>query len=204
MISGGWKTRAGLLALALSFAGFAAEVPSPALSLPGLFEKLAANHDTRARFVEIKHMSVLSRPLRLEGTLEFRKPDFLAKHVEKPAREDYLIEGGKVTVEKPAEGSRVELALADHPPLAAFAASLRAPLAGDLPALTRYWKPSLGGSVKHWRLALVPVDPELAKIVRSVQLEGREDRLTGMAVEEAGGDSSTIRLEPLTAHPSAR
>lgn len=170
--------------------------PPPALTLPDLFARLAARPELRARFVETKYLAVLKTPLRLEGTVEFRRPAYLAKHVEQPIPEDYLIDGGNVTVIKPSEGQRIELALADYPALAAFAESLRAPLAGDLAGLERYWRPSLGGSRKHWLLALAPLRPELVAVVRMVRLEGEDDRLTRMDIEEAGGDRSSLRFEP--------
>ncbi len=185
-----------MLGLLLSGAAFAAEPPAT-LSLPDLFARLAARPGLRARFVETKTLAVLKTPLTIQGTVEFRKPAYLAKHVEKPAKEDYLIEDGTVTVDKPAEGSRIRLNLADYPALEAFAESLRAPLAGDLAALSRHWRPSLGGSRKHWLLALAPIRPELAAAVRGVRLEGREDRVVRMDIDEAGGDTSSLRFEPL-------
>lgn len=187
--------RPAVLCLLLTGAAAAAPVGTP--TLPALFERLAARPATQVRFVELKTMSVLTTPLRLEGTLEFRPPAYLAKHIEKPAEEHYVIEGGLVTVRKPGEHQTVELALADYPPLEAFAESLRAPLAGDLAALRRYWRPSLGGSWRRWLLALTPLRPELAGVIRSVRLEGQDDRLTRMTLEEAGGDTSTLSFEPI-------
>ena len=165
-------------------------------SLPELFARLALRGPAQVRFTEVKRLSVLTQPLRLEGRLEFRPPDYLAKHVETPAEEHYLIEGGQVTVSKSAERQHVQLSLADYPPLEAFAESLRAPLAGDLDALRRHWHPSLGGSWKRWQLALTPLSPELAAVVRGVRLEGQEDRLTRMTLEETGGDTSTLDFRP--------
>lgn len=197
MIFGGSKISVGFaLGLLLCGSAIAAE-PPPALSLPDLFARLAARPDLRARFVETKTLAVLKTPLRIEGTVEFRKPAYLAKHVEQPAQEDYIIDGGIVTVNKPAEGQRVGLALADYPALEAFAESLRAPLAGDLAALSRHWRPSLGGSRKHWLLALAPIRPELAAVVRVVRLQGQEDRLVRMEIDEANGDTSSLSFEPL-------
>jgi hypothetical protein len=190
--------RARELALCLILASgiAAAESPAGAPTLPALFARLAAAAETRVRFVELKTLSVLERPLRLEGTLEFRPPGYLAKHVEKPAEEHYIIEDGRVTVSKPGEQQTVNLALSDYPPLEAFAESLRAPLAGDLAALQRYWRPSLGGSWKHWLLALTPLRPELATFVRGVRLEGRDAHLTRLTIEETGGDTATLSFEP--------
>ena len=182
--------------LLLASQAILADNRAAAPNLPELFARLALRGRAQVRFTEVKRLSVLNQPLRLEGRLEFRPPGFLAKHVEQPAEEHYLIDGDQVTVSKPAEHQRLQLSLADYPPLEAFAESLRAPLAGDLDALRRHWRPSLGGSWKRWRLALAPLDPELAAVVRGVQLEGQEDRLTRMTLEESGGDTSTLDFRP--------
>ena len=198
-----WRwLRPGLSGLLLGFllvGSAGAAVPeSGAPTLETLFARLAERRETRVRFVEVKHMSLLTKPLRQEGTLEFRPPDTLAKHVEKPVTEDYVIEQGLVRVSKPGQGEQVTLALRDLPPLEAFVESLRAPLAGDLEALRRhYWRPSLGGSWRHWLLALTPLRPELSGLIRSVTLEGEGDRLTRMTLEETGGDSSTLSFQPI-------
>ena len=44
----------------------------------------------------------------------------------------------------------------------------------------------------HWLLALVPTQPELASLIRSVRLEGEDDHLTRMTLEETNGDQSTL------------
>lgn len=186
-----------LLGFLLGGSAGAAVPESGAPTLETLFARLAERRETRVRFVEVKRMSLLTQPLRLEGTLEFRPPNTLAKHVEKPVTEDYVIEQGQVRVSKPGQGEQVTLALSDLPPLEAFAESLRAPLAGDLEALQRHWRPSLGGSWRHWLLALTPLRPELSGLIRSVTLEGEGDRLTRMTLEETGGDRSTLSFQPI-------
>ena len=164
-------------------------------SLPQLLEALAARGDSQARYVETKTLALLQKPLRLEGVVEFRKPGYLAKHVLKPAEEHYIIDGDTVTVEKPGSPP-VRFDISTHPALEAFAASLRAPLAGDGAALRRYYRVSLGGTRRRWLLALAPLRPEMVEMVRLVKLEGRGDRLETLVIEEASGDVSTMRFQP--------
>jgi hypothetical protein len=166
-------------------------------NLQTLFSRLAQRKETRVRFVETKTLSVLSQPLKQQGTLEFQPPGMLAKHVDKPQEEHYVIEGSHVTISKAGESSEVQLNLSDYPALEAFAEGLRAPLAGDLETLHRYWKPSLGGSWRRWLLILTPLSPELATLIRSVRLEGQDDRLIRMTLEETGGDHSTLDFMPV-------
>lgn len=193
-----WRRRrlAGLCLAALSTWVAAAE-PGPVPTLESLLACLAARAAIRVHFVETRTLALLTQPLRLEGTLEFRPPDHLAKHVEQPAEEHYLIDDGVVTVRKPGQGADLTLNLQDYPPLQAFAESLRAPLAGDIEALRRYWQPSLGGSWRRWQLTLTPARAELGAVVRSVRLEGEQDRLLRMTLEEANGDHSQLGFQPL-------
>jgi len=163
-------------------------------TLQTLFSRLANKKTTRVRFIETKKLSVLSEPIRQEGILEFRPPSTLSKHVEKPMEEHYVIEGSSVTVSKPGEASNLQLNLSDYPALQAFAEGLRAPLTGDLETLQHYWTTSLGGSWRRWTLILTPASPELAALIRHVRLEGQDDRLIRMTLEETGGDSSTLEL----------
>lgn len=169
-----------------------AESQVAAPTLETLFLHLARQENTQVGFVETKSLSVLSQPIKQEGILEFRPPNTLAKHVAKPVEEHYMIENTIVTVSKPGESASLQLKLSDYPALEAFAEGLRAPLSGNLETLRRYWKPSLGGSWRHWLLALVPVQPELASLIRSVRLEGENDHLIRMTLEETNGDQSIL------------
>jgi len=185
---------AALVAWALGGPAAAAEEP---WTLPRLMALLSGHGDNVTRFVEEKKLAILNQPLRLEGTMEFHKPAYLAKHVLKPVEEHYIIDGDRVTVEKPKEGSTAQLSLADYPALQAFAASLRAPLAGDTDTLGHFYQTSLGGTREHWLLALAPLRPELAKEVRLMKLQGSGDRIERLDIEEASGDTSAIRFQPL-------
>ena len=169
-----------------------AESQVAAPTLETLFLHLARQENTQVGFVETKSLSVLSQPIKQEGILEFRPPNTLAKHVAKPVEEHYMIENTIVTVSKPGESASLQLKLSDYPALEAFAEGLRAPMSGNLDTLRRYWKPSLGGSWRHWLLALVPVQPELASLIRSVRLEGENDHLIRMTLEETNGDQSIL------------
>lgn len=185
--------QAGLL---LALWGLMASAPAAAgWTLSELLQTLARRGDSSADFVETRTLALLSQPLRLEGRVEFRRPGYLAKHVRLPAEEHYIIDGNALRIERPGQPP-LQLALSDYPALEAFAASLRAPLAGDGAALQRYYRVSLGGSRRHWLLALVPLQPEMAEKVRRVTLAGSDDHIERLDIEEAGGDRSSLRFQP--------
>ena len=82
---------------------------------------------------------MLKQPLVLSGRLVYRRPDRLEKHVQAPFVETITIEGSRVTVARSgSEGDRV-ITLPAGSTAQALIESLRATLAGDLPALERHF-----------------------------------------------------------------
>jgi len=73
--------------------------------------------------------------------------------------------------------------------------SIRAPLAGDLATLNRFYKISFGGSERNWLLALVPTEPNMARLVRFIRIRGSGDRIDRIEIEETGGDVSLMTIE---------
>ena len=107
-----------------------------------LFSELGTRRERQARFTERKFSALLKAPVESSGTLVFRAPDLLEKRTVEPQRESVRIEGNVVTYEGAPLGGNVQkrtFALSDAPLLAALIESLRATLAGDLPALRRHY-----------------------------------------------------------------
>jgi outer membrane lipoprotein-sorting protein len=165
------------------------------LQLETLMEMLAGAPTGSVRFTERKTIALLKKPLQLSGTLEFQKPSHLEKHIVSPYQQRYVVDGNDVSIDEPAKNLHQRLSLSDYPGLQAFVESIRAPLAGDLATLQRYYRVSLGGSSKNWLLALVPSDPEMTKLVRSVWVRGSEDRMREIEIEEVNGDRSVMTIE---------
>ena len=69
---------------------------------------------------------------------------------------------------------------------------MRAALAGDLPALQRYYRIEAQGSLAGWTMLLTPATPPLARIVRSVSITGRGTELTGVRITQANGDEQSM------------
>ncbi len=123
--------------------------------LARLFSELGARRERQARFNERKFSALLKAPIESSGTLTFRAPDFLEKRTVEPQPESVRIEGNVVTYEGSPMGGAVQtrtFALSDAPLLAALSESLRATLAGDLPALRRHY--DVG-----WNAPQTPVRP---------------------------------------------
>lgn len=147
------------------------------------------------RYTEIKTMALLKEPMRLSGTLIYRAPSFLEKRVLSPFEERYTVDGDSLTIENPARGVKQTVSLASQPAIWAFVESIRAPLAGDLATLNRFYKVSFGGSKRNWLLALIPTEPDMAKLVRFIRIRGSGDRIDRVEIEETGGDTSVMTIE---------
>ena len=75
-----------------------------------------------------------------------------------------------------------------------FIESIRATLAGDLPALERLFTIDFAGGIARWRLTLTPRDAQVAKTVSRVIIDGMNDTLTTVEIIETDGDRSLMTL----------
>ena len=187
----------------------------------------SAKGERRATFIEIKTSSLLYAPLESRGTLLFRAPDLLEKITTSPQRERIRIEGDTLTVEgAPIRGQaqRRVIALSDVPLLAPLVESLRATLAGDLPALQRHYEVSLvrerwpiadentrrdprndaakklAGALAGaaaWTLMMVPRDPALRGAIERVLMHGVGAEIVLVEFAEVSGDRTQLWITPV-------
>ena len=174
-----------------------------AIGFPGLAHALTASElmqalsdipSSRARFIETRHSALLKKPLVLSGTLVYRRPDRLEKHIQTPFAESITIEGTRVSVTREgAEAGRV-FTLPASGPARALIESLRATLAGDLPALERHFAVAVAGAREDWTMSLTPRDAVLGAAVLRVDFAGRGARVQRIEILEAGGDRSVTTI----------
>lgn len=169
-----------------------------------LFSELGTRRERQARFTERKFSALLKAPVESSGTLVFRAPDLLEKRTVEPQRESVRIEGNVVTYEGAPLGGNVQkrtFTLSDAPLLAALIESLRATLAGDLPALRRRYDVSGSApqSQKGWQLTLVPRERALLDAVAKVVLRGTGSEVSTVEIVEASGDFTLMQITPLVA-----
>lgn len=216
-----------LAALALSASGAPAQnVDRDPASLLNTIGRHSSAGERRAAFVEIKTSALLNAPLESRGTLVFRAPDVLEKITTVPQRERLRIEGGTLTVDgTPIRGQleRRVIALAEVPLLVPLVESLRATLAGDLPALRRHYdvtvvreRPPLDDRTKlalrndavkklagalastaAWTLMLVPRDPALRGSIERVLMHGIDAEIGLVEFIEVSGDRTQLWITPI-------
>jgi len=184
-----------LFAAACASAAVAAESSDPAAwDLQRLMRELAQVKTANARFLERRHLGILTAPLESSGTLVYIAPDRLEKHTLRPRPESLVLERNELTVESKERNQRRTLVLQDYPVIWAFVESIRATLAGDLPALSRFYQVGLDGGERRWRLSLIPSDPRLQDVVSEIRISGDRNWINAIEMIETGGDRSVMTI----------
>lgn len=159
-----------------------------------LMKTLAERPAGQVRYSETKHSALLREPLRMSGTLRYKKPSFLEKHVQTPFEEILTVDGERLMWEKPAAQKKHMLALRDYPAIWGFIESMRATLNGDARTLERFYKIRLDGNEQQWTLVLLPSDIDMAQFIRVIRISGSKAKVCAVEIEEAGGDRSLMTL----------
>lgn len=157
-----------------------------------LMEALKRTEPVQLGYTETRYLAYLKVPLVARGVLGFHPPDAL-RRTDDRRLESYLIKGDEVRIET-AEGAR-EIALDTHPALRAFAESLRACLAGDLPRLQQYFLLQVQGDQERWKLLLKPRQASVAALIQRIELAGSGEAILHLEMLEAGGDRTLTELE---------
>jgi hypothetical protein len=159
-----------------------------------LMQALGAVKSSKARFVERKHMAILSAPLEYSGALVYTAPDRLEKHTRTPRRESLLLERDQLTIESPERSQRRTVVLQDYPVIWAFVESIRSTLAGDLATLARFYEVKFDGGEHRWRLSLRPRDPQMEEVVSEIRLSGSRNWVNAVEIIETNGDRSVMTI----------
>ena len=184
-----------LFAAACASAAVAAESSDPAAwDVQRLMRELAQVKTANARFLERRHLGILTAPLESSGTLVYIAPDRLEKHTLRPRPESLVLERNELTVESKERNQRRTLVLQDYPVIWAFVESIRATLAGDLPALSRFYQVGLDGGERQWRLSLIPSDPRMQDVVSEIRISGDSSWINAIEMIETGGDRSVMTI----------
>lgn len=185
--------RVFLTVLAAGMLTATAHAADTAWTLDRLMSTLARNKSGRATFTETKTLSIAAQPIESSGELLFVAPDHLEKRTLAPKPEHLVIDGDKLTVER--NQRKFTMPLSQYPELGAFIESIRATLAGNRYALEAIYKVAIAGHGDDWTLTLSPIDARMQKVVSTITLEGTRDVLRSVAIRQADGDHSLMRLQ---------
>jgi outer membrane lipoprotein-sorting protein len=171
----------------------AASTDAASWNLDRLMSTLGQKKSGRASFVETKYLSIAVEPVTSSGELVFTAPDHLEKRTDNPKPEDLVVDGDKLTIAR--NGHKYTLALTQYPDLSAFIESIRATLSGNRFALEQVYKVAVTGTGDDWTLTLTPLDSRMLKTVSTITLTGTRDVLHTVAIQQADGDHSLMRLQ---------
>lgn len=179
----------------------ASEINSPKNSDPGcvvelqeLMVSLAGKKEKTARFKEEKFLSVLKKPLKAEGTLRFRAPDYLEKVITNPHKERLVVENNIVRIFDQQNESRT-LSLDNYPPLKELLNGIRFTLLGNLDALANYYELDLSGDCHQWSLILLPKSVSAMSIIDRIIILGKKDTIKEITLVESNGDFTVMIIE---------
>ena len=185
-----------MLLAALSAAAAAANINPPPRAgtddLDTVMSLLAQRQHGRVEFVEQKFLSILDHPVESSGELLYDAPDRLQKRTLLPRAETLLLDGSVLTMER--GGHRRVLDLHRYPQIQPFVESIRATLAGDRTALERVFHLEFAGGVRRWSLTLAPLDRQLQRAIKQVQIDGSQDQLQRIEIRQTDGDRSLMTL----------
>lgn len=189
----GWAP-AALLAVVLAPGPLLLPAAAADWGVEQLMQAFGEVKSSKARFVERKHMAILSAPLEYSGALIYVAPDRLEKHTQTPRRESLLLERDQLTIESPGRKHRRTVVLQDYPVIWAFVESIRSTLAGDLATLSRFYEVKLDGGERRWRLLLKPRDPQMEEVVSEIRLSGSRNWIDAVEIIEINGDRSVMTI----------
>lgn len=163
-------------------------------NLDALMSEMAAVPASRTRFVETRHLAMLTQPLELKGSLSYERPDRLVKHVETPFDETLTVKGEVLSLVNQTKGEQRSLSLREQPALGALVEGVRATLAGDRAQLERHYRVQFSGRREAWRLHLVPRATQVRAHVESITVSGAAARAQRIEVLESTGDRSVMTI----------
>ena len=175
-----------------TLASSAAESADESAAFDELLKLLAERRHEHVTFTEVQQLAILDRPLHSSGELLYDAPERLEKRTLAPRREDLVLEHGMLSVER--DHHRRSVALRDFPQAVPFVESLRATLAGDRAALTRYFTVQFSGPLGGWTLELTPIDATLKRSVQHIVITGETDRIRTVQIRQSDGDTSTLTI----------
>jgi hypothetical protein len=176
---------------------FAASAPGAlaqtSWGLPELMNDMARVHSASARFTERETMQMLNAPLLVSGFLSYRAPGYLRKHTVSAAPEDFILDDGQITMSGADQQTRV-FSEQNDPRIGGLVEGIRATLAGDLPALQRFYNLQLSGNATAWQLVLRPKDAGTARFVKWILLQGSQNRIKIIDTASGNGDHSEMSV----------
>ena len=168
--------------------------PAPT-ELVALMERFAASGGVRARFRELRHLSILTDPIETAGMVYFAPPDRLARHTTWPDRSSVVVEARRVSLGDET-GQRV-FDFDTSEVARALVGNLMIVFRGDLESLKARYSISFDSDGENWTLDLEPRSRAVRGIIDRFRFTGRNRELSAMETHESNGDRTIMRFDEI-------
>lgn len=168
-----------------------------AFDLDTLMAGLAQHPGGRAQFVEKRYLALLDQPVVAKGEMIYTAPGRLEKRTLEPSPETLVLDGDTLQLERGRR--KMTIQLASRPEALAFVDSIRGTLAGNRQALEKNYTLQLSGRRDEWVLTLLPVQPQIAGLLRQITVTGQGGQVRGIEYLQADGDRSVLSIQPIAA-----
>jgi len=177
------------------------EHPIELASAPEAFLKLSESlklaDPMRASFSEEKRIRALRKPLKSSGKLVVSKEHGLYRQQVEPRAVELLIQRTGIS-QRDAVGTVERFDATQQPIVRAFIDAFLLVLSGDRVALDGQFRLHFEGTMEQWALGLVPRKEPLAKVIESIVVEGRSDKVERYTIREVSGDSTSVTWTEVT------
>jgi len=204
-----WLVMLGLLLISAMRAESAPAPPAPCADWEARFQepltrtmvpeelhRILAAHQGRgfiSGFAETKHMRLLRRPLRATGQLIFIPRQGLYRQLQSPFEQELFITDQAI-YQRHASGAAETLSLAKLPAAKAFVEAFLAVFSGSWETLQTHFQVYFATRGAGWQLGLKPVPSVMAKLIACLVLDGEQERLAALHVQETNGDITSDRF----------
>jgi outer membrane lipoprotein-sorting protein len=165
------------------------------IAIDELMAMLAQVRESSATFTEERTGPAFTMPLTSRGTLHFVAPARIEKRTTEPKEERLIVDGDRITLERPSENARRSLGVDEAPEIRTLVEAIRGTLTGNIESLRRYYSVGLEGEREKWRLTLVPNSPRVRQFLRAIRIEGTGSDIRIIETLETSGDVSRMTTE---------
>lgn len=165
-----------------------------------LIARLKRTAPASIAFVEVRFSTLLVEPLVVSGTLVYEGEGSLTRRVESPYREQSVIRGETVRVERDGEEPRT-FALRRAPELRGLLTGMIGLLTGDASFIGEHFAVTKTGDDQRWRLGLAPTDDRLKQRLSEIVVAGASAEPECFVIRDNQGGASVMLLGAAAARP---
>lgn len=146
-------------------------------------------------FTEEKHVALLARPLKSNGTIVFDRTKGISRTTLAPKKQQVVLT--PTTLRIKSGGHTEEVPLDKSKDLRAFATVFPTLLRGDRKELEAAFELGAYSDADWWAVTLTPRANSLKKLVKQVTVVGHKSELVSLQIIEASGDTTETKLAEL-------